>query len=141
MAKQFFEGSDFRKEHIAFGPTWIPFAIEILHPKVIGQELIALGFEIFQGDRMLNLLLERHAGQFRGVEQDDLARFLAGKRIGQSSFADSEIIRERCRQVDFLEGRDSLICWSAQLDCRWFIGEDSRRELLLHFRVASVAVG
>ena len=40
-----FERTDFRKVHFAFDPPWLPIAIQVFGPKMVGDQLVRFGLE------------------------------------------------------------------------------------------------
>ena len=140
LAEQLFKRPHLGKEHVAIRPARISLAIEILHPEKIRQQLIALCLQVLQGQRMRNLLFERHRREIGGIQQDNFANLLAGQRVRQPSPAETIIVGHCGGQIEFLKRRYALIRGPSHLDRRWLVLKHPRRQLFLDFCVSTIAI-
>ena len=78
LAKNFLEGTDFGKVHVARRAADLAIGSEILNPPVVGKELVRLGFEFFQADGVGDFMaLPRRCI----ARQHDFLLFLASQGI------------------------------------------------------------
>ena len=133
------EGTDFRKVHFAFDPPWLPIAIQVFGPEMVGDQLICFGLERLKVDQMLQFgfLLRRFT---RGAELN-VRRFAIPDRNPDSSSMDPEIVLHSGSDDHLLDCRDALIDCRNQLEIRRTIGDDFNDKLLGRFLGSSLRIG
>ena len=122
-----FEVPDLGEVHVPQGAADLAIGAQIFGPEVVGHQLVGLGLQVLEGDRVGHLLtvLARHL-----FHQHRLHGWASRQRIGDTRAGNAEVVPNRGLEVDFLQGRGFDIAGREQrLDRGWLIRNDLNLDL------------